>query len=242
MKPALERFIERVHRLLQAGYETMTPRELAELNLKSEPDITRALAMQIQRLIDEGAVPGISRGWCVGENCPENLEHLPLSKQPAAKARKLPDLKFRYGGQREVLYFRFEAKKLAGTGEYEALVSWEEGLGRFLRRVYGRQDPAGGLLGYVQTETPQAHASRVETALTANPKKYRVVATGQWAPVQWSHGPKHCYRVEHLREGAAVIAIFYSFLPFSSPQRGPRQPGVGPFVTACWRHGGSGSR
>jgi hypothetical protein len=214
MTAPFDLFIERVHCLLQAGYATMTPHELARFNLKNEPDITAGLTMRIQQLIDERAVPSISRAWSVGDNCPENKSHLPLSKQPPAKRRKLPDLKFRYGGQRQVLYFRFEAKKLAGTGDYADLISHKDGLGRFLRRLYGREDEAGGLLGYVQTESPERHAERVRTALATDPRKYGVSTDGGWTAANWKDGPKCSFRAVHSRERASVIEIFYSFLLF----------------------------
>ncbi len=212
MTAPFDRFIERVHCLLQAGYATMTPSEIAQFNLKNEPDITAGLAMRIQQLIDEHVVSGISRAWSIVDNWPENKTHLSLSKQPPAKRRKLPDLKFRYGGQRQVLYFRFEAKKLAGTGDYADLISHEDGLGRFLRNVYGRGDQAGGLLGYVQTESPEIHAERVRTALVTYPKKYRL--HGDWTAATWKNGPKCSFQAIHSRECASVIVIFYSFLPF----------------------------
>ncbi len=214
MTSSFDRFIERVHRLLQAGYATMTPRELSQFNRKSEPDITAGLAMRIQQLIDDRAVPDITPAWSIVDNWPENKSHLPLAKQPPAKKRKLPDLKFRYGGQREVLYFRFEAKKLAGTGDFIDLISHQVGLGRFLRRVYGREDAAGGLLGYVHTETVEIHADRVKTALVTDPAKYRVCANEGWTAATWKNGPKCCFRTVHLREHASAIVIFYSFLFF----------------------------
>jgi hypothetical protein len=217
MSTPFDLFIARVHCLLQAGYATMTAHELAKFNLKNEPDITAGLAIKIQELIDEHAVPGISRAWSVVDDWPENKTHLSLSKQPPAKKRKKPDLKFRYGGQRQVLYFRFEAKKLAGTGDYADLISHKDGLGRFLRRMYGREDEAGGLLGYVQTESPKIHAERVRTALVTDPKKYRVSANGGWKAVTWKNGPECCFRAVHSRERATVIVIYYSFLPFPLP-------------------------
>jgi len=168
----------------------MTPVELRRFNLKSEPDITAGLALRIQQLIDENAVPDITRAWSVVDNWPENKMHLPLAKQPPAKKRKLPDLKFRYGGQRQALYFRFEAKKLAGTGDHAELISHENGLGRFLRRTYGREDTAAGLLGYVQTESSEIHAERIRQALAACPKKYRVTPDGHWTVVTWKNGPQ----------------------------------------------------
>jgi len=214
MSDSFDRFLERVHLLLQAGYASLTPDELDHYNRCDEPDITGGLAMRIQQLIDDKKVSGISRAWCVVDNWPEAALHLPLKEQPRAKKRKLPDLKFRYGGQRQVLYFRFEAKKLAGTGDYADLISHEDGLGRFLRRVYGRHDNAGGLLGYVQTESPEIHAERVGTALTTEPQRYRVSEQGEWTTVIWKNGPKCSFRVVHLREGGSVIVICYSFLPF----------------------------
>lgn len=208
-----DRFIESVHHLLQAGHASLSDKEINHFNRCDEPTITGGLAMRIQQLIDAGKLPGISRAWCVVDNWPEAAQHLPLQKQPEAKKRKLPDLKFRFGGQRQALYFRFEAKKLDDSGKYADLISHEDGLGRFLRRVYGRKDAAGGLLGYVQMETPEIHAERVRAALTNEPKKYRVSASGAWAAAKWKNGPKCSFRAVHSREGASVIVIFYSFLP-----------------------------
>lgn len=209
-----DRFAENVHRLLQAGYASLSVKELDHFNRCDEPTITGGLAMRIQQLIDAGKLQGISRAWCVVDNWPESALHLPLQRQPKAKRRKLPDLKFRFGGQREALYFRFEAKKLAGTGDYTDLISREDGLGRFLRKVYGREDNAGGLLGYVQSESIEAHVERVRSALASYGKKYRVDTKGSWTLVSWKNGPNYCFRVVHLRNGAAPIVIFYSFLLF----------------------------
>jgi hypothetical protein len=213
MRSSFDLFIERVHQLLQAGYASLTSREIAHYNLADEPDITGGLALRIQQLIDAKEVPGISRAWCVVDNWPEAAPHLPLTKQPKAKTRKMPDLRFRYGGQREVLYFRFEAKKLAGTGDYADLIH-EDGLGRFLRKVYGREDKAGGLLGYVQTETIEIHAERVRKALAGDRKKYQISSGGDWAAATWKAGPQCSFRVVHSRKAGSVIVILYSFLTF----------------------------
>jgi hypothetical protein len=214
MSASFDLFIERVHNLLQAGYSSLTQEEIKHYNRCHEPDITGGLAMRIQQLIDAKQVLGISRAWCVVDNWPEAAPHLPLKKQPKAKKRKMPDLRFRYGGLRQALYFRFEAKKLASTGDYGDLISHEDGLGRFLREVYGRDDKAGGLLGYVQTETVEIHSERVKTALASNRKKYQVSPGGDWAVASWKTGPKCCFRVAHSRKGGSVIVIFYSFLSF----------------------------
>jgi hypothetical protein len=203
-------FVERAHELLQAGYEAM---DAKACNMWAEPEISGELAWKIEELLCARRQSWM-RYWTAVDNWPENEPDQPGSKKRLGKRRRLPDIKLKYAGQRETLYFRFEAKKLAGTGDYADLISHEDGLGRFLRRVYGRDDGAGGLLGYVQTECPEAHAERVRAALATNPKKYQVSANGDWTVVAWKSGPKCCFRVIHSREGKSLIVIFYSFLLF----------------------------
>jgi hypothetical protein len=59
------RFIENVHGLLQAGYTSLSDKELDHFNRCDEPTITGGLAMRIQQLIDAGKLPGISRAWWI---------------------------------------------------------------------------------------------------------------------------------------------------------------------------------
>jgi hypothetical protein len=205
-------FVERAHELLQAGYEALNARAC---NLWAEPEISGELAWKIEELLYKRRQPWM-RYWTAVDNWPENEAEMPASNRRLGKRRRLPDIKLKYAGQREALYFRFEAKKLAGTGDYTDLISHTDGLGRFLRRVYGRDDEAGGLLGYAQTESPEIHAARVRSSLVTDPKKYRVSANGEWTCARWKNGPKCSFRVVHLRERGSVIVIFYSFLHFPS--------------------------
>jgi hypothetical protein len=203
-------FFERAHELLQTGYEALDARAC---NVWAEPEISGELAWRIEELLYERREPWM-RYWTAVDNWPENEPERPASNRRLGKRRRLPDIKLKYAGQRETLYFRFEAKKLAGTGDYTDLISHTDGLGRFLRRVYGRDDEAGGLLGYVQTESPEIHAERVRKELVTEPKKYRVSANGGWTAVTWKNGPKCSFRAVHSRERGSVIVIFYSFLHF----------------------------
>jgi hypothetical protein len=75
MSASFDCFIERVHGLLQTGCQAMTPRQRSEYHLKSEPVITAGLAMTILQLIDDRAVPGISRAWSV-------VDRSPVARQP----------------------------------------------------------------------------------------------------------------------------------------------------------------
>jgi hypothetical protein len=207
---AFNLFLERAHELLQGGYEAM---DAKACNTWAEPEISGELAWKIEELVCTRRQSWM-RYWTAVDNWPENEPGKLGFKKRLGKRRRLPDIKLKYAGQRETLYFRFEAKKLAGTGDYTDLISDKDGLGRFLRRVYGRNDAAGGLLGYVQTESPEAHAERVRTALGTEPRKYHVNAKGDWTAVAWKNGPKCCFRVIHSRNGRSLIVIFYSFLKY----------------------------
>jgi hypothetical protein len=146
-------FIERAHELLQAGYEALDARAC---NTWAEPEISGELAWKIEELLCTRNQPWM-RYWTAVDNWPENEPDRSGSKKRLGNRRRLPDIKLKYAGQRETLYFRFEAKKLAGTGDYTDLISHTDGLGRFLRRVYGRDDEAGGLLGYHLCQGPREH-------------------------------------------------------------------------------------
>lgn len=207
---AFDLFIERAHELLQAGYEMM---DAKACNVWAEPEISGELAWKIEELLCARRQSWM-RYWTAVDNWPENEADKPGYKRRLGKRRKLPDIKLKYAGQRETLYFRFEAKKLAGTGDYTDLISHTDGLGRFLSRGYGRHDQAGGLLGYIQTESPEIHAERVRAALETEPKKYRVIPNDGSTAANWKNGPKCSFRAVHSRERASVIVIFYSFLPF----------------------------
>jgi len=207
---AFNLFVERAHELLQAGYEAL---DAKACNLWSEPEISGELAWKIEQLLWTRNQPWM-RYWTAMDNPPENEPDKAASKRRLGKRRKLPDIKLKYAGQRETLYFRFEAKKLATTGDYADLISHDDGLGRFLRKVYGREDKAAGLLGYVQTETVEIHSERVRTALDGNRKKYQVRPNGDWTAATWTTGPKCCFRVVHSRQAGSLILVFYSFLAF----------------------------
>jgi hypothetical protein len=207
---AFDLFVERAHQLMQAGYGMM---DAEACNLWAEPEISGELGSKIEDLLCARRQSWM-RYWTAVDNWPENEpDNLGRTKR-LGKRRRLPDLKLKYAGQRETLYFRFEAKKLAGTGDYTDLISHTDGLGRFLSRAYGRHDQAGGLLGYVQTELPETHAERVRIALSTDSKKYQITAGGDWTVVTWKSGPKCCFRVVHSRKGGSLIVIFYSFLLF----------------------------
>lgn len=208
---AFQLFLARAHQLLHLAYESMQP---SLYNTWQEPEISGEIADRIEAVLVKRSKPWM-RYWTAMDNPPENQRYLPISKRLLGKCRKIPDIKLKYAGHRETLYFRYEAKRLADSGSYADLIGHESGLGRFLRREYGRHDAAGGLLGYVQTETPEIHADRVQKAFAKEPKRYRLRPDGLWLAIQWDQGPKYCFRTVHSRQHSSqTIEMFCSFLSF----------------------------
>jgi len=154
------------------------------------------------------------RYWTAVDNWPENEPDKPRVKKRLGKRRKLPDIKLKYAGQRETLYFRLRQRNLPVLVTILTLSATRTAWAVFLRRVYGRQDRAGGLLGYVQTESSEIHAGRIQTAFSADPKKYGIRGNEGWALISWRNGPKCSFRVVHSRTDRSDIVIFYTFLPF----------------------------
>jgi len=105
----------------------------ATYNTWQEPEISGELADRIEAVLAKRARPWM-RYWTAMDNPPENQPYLPLSKRLKGKKRKMPDIKLKCAGQRETIYFRYEAKRLADSGAYRDLIGNESGLGRFLRR------------------------------------------------------------------------------------------------------------
>lgn len=210
-----ELFLARAHELVEAGYRKLRP---SRYNTAGETSITGELALGIEQVLRDEQAPRWTHFWSVMENAPENEEDKPLSRRRKGKHRKLPDLKLRLRGLREVLYLRFEAKLLTGENTYEDLIGLgpkHHGLGRFLSRRYGRADEAGALLGYVQLGSEQAHSNRVKAAFETGAKRYRIVPGGEWNAVAWEKGPRYCFRTVHQRHRTGgMIIILHTYLLF----------------------------
>ncbi|MEK0450605.1 MAG: hypothetical protein RL088_2873 [Verrucomicrobiota bacterium] len=206
-------FIERAHELLQAGYAALTAKDW-EMN--KEPKISGELTAEIRKLVDDAKrrKPWM-RYWTPINDEPEDEQDKPKEKRRLGNNRVRPDIKLKFAGGRETLYFRFEAKRLKDTGDYRDLLS-EDGLDRFLRSAYARKDLAGGLIGYVQTETCQIHSARVANALSNDPtNRYKTAKNGKWQKVNWKNGPEHSFRTSHTRGNKGEdILIFFTFLQF----------------------------
>ena len=200
-------FRRQVFQLLKWGYERM---DSTEHQSAEEEEITGELAKEINTLVQDRSFPPWVGSFTVQE------EHRINVDGRKGKRRKRLDIIFIYVHHGPRPRFPFEAKRLSvGThviGQYLG----PEGLGEFLRGDYGRDAQEGGMIGYVQTGTPEEWAQKAEKKLTKAPHDYQLCHDGQWMYVRIVQDLDHCYRSMHHRDiGKSPISIYHSFLNFT---------------------------
>ena len=153
-------FICRVHQLIELGYARMNP---SAFQSTDEPDITGELICAIDQVCDDPESEGWISFFTPHDDPPVND---PMRK---GKNRRKVDIRIGSGEYRPRQKFHFEAKRL-GKGLAVGVYLGPEGLGRFLRGEYARDEDMAGMLGYVQSEDPQHWADKIQAAIAKSPQ------------------------------------------------------------------------
>ena len=94
-------------------------------------------------------------------------------------------------------------------------MSAKDGLGMFLVEQYGRMGDEGGMLGYVQSESPTYWAEKIGSKLQPDPPgNHRLTADGAWARVPLIAELEHTYATRHTRPTLRNITIYHTLLDF----------------------------
>ena len=111
--------------------------------------------------------------------------------------------------------FQVEAKRLycpASLGDYLG----EDGLQRILNGDYAAEHPDAGMLGYVQRDTPDAWATRLEERLGQAGCVHAVREGGEFQPASPSRELSHTYRSCHDRSSVGFpVDIYHTLLVFN---------------------------
>lgn len=135
-------FRAHVHIMLLAGYR------LAKSSIgisDPEEDISGALVKHIKHYQDDPEAPEWGAHYSAQNEVPE------LWGTRKGKQHQRKDVVFEWCSLRPRLYYVFEAKRLC-TGFTESKY-FKEGLLRFVREEYARDNPEAAMLGYVQEHT-----------------------------------------------------------------------------------------
>lgn len=176
--------VRRSHELLAMGHARLVPSDLVTME---ETDITGKLCDSMNRVLDAEDAPEWATILTVVDDQPESVRFR------TGKRRPRTDVCVRCINPRPEHRFRFEAKRLNERASLAAYLG-DDGMLALLRGYYGEL-PYGGMIGFVQSDTPAEWSVRVKQALREAPRKYDVVEPVEFValgvnapePVFWSN-------------------------------------------------------
>lgn len=199
-------FRKQVFQLLKWGYDRLNG---SEYQTAEEEDITGELSKEINVVLEDRTFPEWVSRFYVHEEYRVNI------KGRKGKRRKRLDIVFirtQYGPRPR---FPFEAKRLSASTHPIGKYLGVEGLGQFLTGDYGREVSEGGLLGYVQSHTPDYWAQKARKKIINAPKDYQIEHGSCWTNEEILKALDPCYRsIHHRLLGKSPIKIFHCFLVF----------------------------
>jgi hypothetical protein len=204
--PDLRRvFVARVHQLLEMGYRRM---EFKPFAFQEEPVITGELARAMNAVIDDDSSPLWTHHFSVQDEQVVNDVTL------KGKHRKRIDIGVLSSRPRPRNHFSFEAKSLSDRHPLRDYLG-NNGLRRFLRGEYAKEDRDAGMLGYVQSESEGEWAERLQTELQSRELKHSVRDSCFAVKHEFKSGPSYTYLSRHFRDAvSSQIDIYHTLLLF----------------------------
>ena len=198
-------FRKRVHQLLKLGYDRLTPTDCCG---EQEETITGFLVKAIEGVLNDRA-----EGW---------MQFFSIHEDPrvhdrlrTGKRRRKVDMRVDSSVSRPRTRFSMEAKRL-GKAHPVSKYLGDEGMGCILTGAYARDDDEAGMLGYVQSRTPQQWADRIRSELQTDPSRYRITEHGRFSRAKIVNGLDHTYRSNHDRPSVGRrVSIFHTLLQFN---------------------------
>lgn len=199
-------FLRRAHSLLGRGYAALDPSKYSSVE---EEDITGDLVQAMQIVEDDPNAPPWVRLFSVHDDAGI---HDPKRK---GKRRRRLDIRIDSAAQRPRNRLSFEAKRL-GPNHGVSIYLGENGLQRFIDGRYAEGETSAGMLGYVQTGSPDEWAEKIEKAIARDRAKLHLLASSPWRREQLVVELTHTYRSGHSRPSIGQpVEIYHTLLPFN---------------------------
>jgi len=200
-------FRKKVFRLLKMGYDRLDALSFKDAE---EEDITGEIVKEINRIRDDRNAPS----WVIFFSVHED----PKINAPGrrGKQRKRVDIEFERNCRGVSPRYQFEAKRLS-TNTHATMGKYlgPEGLGEFLSGSYACDKFEAGMIGYIQSETPESWAAKAQKTFEKDPEKIEVAPDGNWRGVTIIDDLPHCFRSRHYKTIEKYpITIYHAFLIF----------------------------
>lgn len=188
-------FLRHVHRLLQLGYESLTPADFSD---KEENVITGEICKRMKELTEEAPIEPWMRHFSIHDQDPVNYavdeagnlrqgDHRPRLDIRLVSKKRLPNLKF-----------CVEAKRLYRSDSVAAYAD-DEGLGAYTAEYYAETDDVAGMLGYVQSDSIGFWVPKLAKKVTEDCEALDLENGERWTRQTFKGGPQHTYRTRHHR-------------------------------------------
>jgi len=209
-------FRRHCYHLIAVGYVGIHDEDHSQ---SDEDFITQRLKESIQAAQREGTLPRWADRYFVTDQAPVTVPGR------ASRARPKIDIEIQSHESRNHPVYHFEAKRLRlpdshSVSEYLG----PSGLGCFLTELYGRSGDEGGMLGYVQSDTPTHWADLIQSRVRDDPEgKHRVTKLGTWRSTRLVTMLKYTYTTQHNRPNLGNITICHTLLDFRNEPAQPDQ-------------------
>jgi hypothetical protein len=132
------------------------------------------------------------------------------------KERPKIDIEIESTESRNRPVYHFEAKRLRiDRSDSVSDYLGPAGVGMFLGELYGRSGDEGGMLGYVQSESPEHWAEAISNKVQRDPKEnHHLTRDGTWTEIRLLPILKHTYATRHNRPTLCSITIYHTLLDF----------------------------
>jgi hypothetical protein len=201
------RFRRHCHQLIAAGYGRIH----GEDHCGSEEDfITQRLKETIRTAQRERTLPRWAVRYSITDQAPVGVP------DRVGKERPKIDIEIESTESRNRPVYHFEAKRLRiddshSVSEYLG----PAGLGMFVAELYGRFGDEGGMLGYVQSESPEHWAEAIGGKVQREPREnHHLTDDGTWVETRLLPALKHTYVTRHTRQTLGKITIYHTLLDF----------------------------
>jgi hypothetical protein len=208
-----QKFLQHVHRLLQLGYASLPHSSFATAE---EDDITGELCNHMQILTEEKPTERWMSLYSVHDQHPLHGASDPTDGR-TRRGKRRPRLDIRFVSKAQLRNPRFcvEAKRLYRSDSVSSYMD-DEGLGAFTAGYYAKDDAAGGMLGYVQTDSIAHWQTKIESRLETESSSLAIAGKTKSSKHLFKAGPTHTFRSRHKRSKSTLaIDIFHTLLLFS---------------------------
>ena len=202
-------FIRNCHILVLRGYELIKAEDLCQAE---ETSITGELVRGMREVIESEDAEAWMQLFDVHDDPPQNVSG------KLGRSRPRVDIEFvRLSGRGKRPRFHIEAKRLYRSNSVEKYFGGD-GLGCFLVGRYAAQEAAGGMLGYVQTDSSLEWLGRLKAGFAERAEALKVVVGTTLADTNGLQDLGRLQSSHHGREPASlgeiqILHLLLDFLP-----------------------------